>query len=75
MIPLIQGLRKTRQTIKTVYNTSFQFINKMGDNESIVEIDAMREYTSYATPLRPTAHSSTFGFPTAQIRHSKTKRA
>ncbi|MDD3773124.1 MAG: hypothetical protein PHC38_10785, partial [Weeksellaceae bacterium] len=29
----------------------------------------------YATPLNATAHSSTFGFPTAQIQCSKTKRA
>jgi hypothetical protein len=46
MIPLIQGLRKTRQPIKTVYNTSFQLINKTGDNESIAEIEAMRGYAS-----------------------------
>ncbi len=43
MIPLIQWLRKTRQTIKTVYNTIFQPIDKMGCNEGIAEIDAMRE--------------------------------
>jgi hypothetical protein len=43
MIPLIQGLRKTRQTIKTGCNTSFQFINKMGGDEGMGEIDAMRE--------------------------------
>ena len=43
MIPLIQGLRKTRQPIKTVYGINLQLINKTGDNESIAEIDAMRE--------------------------------
>ncbi len=43
MIPLIQGLRKPNQPIKTGCNTSFQLINKMGDDESIVEIDAMRD--------------------------------
>ena len=43
MIPLIQGLRKTIQPIKTVYNAIFQLINTTGDNESIAEIDAMRE--------------------------------
>ncbi len=43
MIPLIQGLRKTIQPIKTVYTTSFHPINKMGCNEGIAEIDAMRE--------------------------------
>ena len=29
----------------------------------------------YRQPLNATAHSSTFGFPTAQIQHLKTKRA
>jgi hypothetical protein len=43
IIPLIQWLRKPNQPIKTVYNTNFHPIDKMGDNESIVEIDAMRK--------------------------------
>jgi hypothetical protein len=43
---LIQGLRKTRQPIKAIYNTSFQLINKTGDSESIVEIRAIQEYAS-----------------------------
>jgi hypothetical protein len=44
MIPLIQWLR---QPIKTVYDSNLQFIDEMGDDEGIVEIDAMREYTSW----------------------------
>lgn len=50
MIPLIQGLRKSNQPTKSGCNTSFQLINEMGDDESIVEIDAMRGYASYRQP-------------------------
>lgn len=42
-ILLIQGLRKT---IKTFYTTNFHSINKIGDNESIAEIERVRGYTS-----------------------------
>jgi hypothetical protein len=42
MIPLIQGLRKPRQPIKTVCNTNLQLINEIGGDESIADVDAMR---------------------------------
>ncbi len=43
MIPLIQYLR---QTIKTIYGINLQFIDEMGGDEGIAEIDAMRGYIS-----------------------------
>jgi hypothetical protein len=45
-IPLIQGLRKTNQPIKVLYNTNSQLINKIGDDGGMAEIEGLGEYTS-----------------------------
>jgi hypothetical protein len=47
MIPLIQGLRKPNQPIKTVYDSNLQLINEMGGDVGIAGVDGMREYTSW----------------------------
>mgnify|MGYP006156788825 CR=1 FL=1 len=74
---------------KTPYNSTYKKLAVQWLNEALcfvsssVVADSFRlrnrqllvAAKRYRQPLKATAHSSTFGFPTAQSRHTKTKRA